>query len=334
MREGGRGGYLSYPKHRRKNMKIFIALVVLLAMGVAAAAWFFITPSLSRAELSEYAYETLTLPDGMKVNYRTQGAEDAPVIVMAHGATDSLGVWDRLAEELQGDYRIVRFDLLGHGLTDGLPSPKDYSTVRAGEFIHDVVETMGLDDFVLVGHSFGGESSLHYAVRRPEKIRALVLIGSGGIEPTAEHIASMGAEELIDAPFWKHWLAIYVLSDSMMEAMTPILYHKLEAVTEADTRRVTRLMLYEGNRGGSYWVNANGATDPKPVPDLETLPMPTLIMAGEYDMAVPLWMNEQFHAAIPNSELAVFKDTGHMITAEAPEKTLAVFQSFLNRLPR
>ena len=312
-------------------MKIVIGLGVLLA-AVAAAAWFFITPSLSRAELSEYAYETLTLPDGMKVNYRTQGAEDAPLMVMAHGATDSLGVWDRLAEELQGDYRIVRFDWIGHGLTDGVP-PKEYSSVRMGEFLHDFVETAGLDDFILVGHSFGGEGSLHYAVRRPEKIRALVLIGSGGVAPTAEETAAMGFAGLIGAPFWVHWLAINVSPDATLEAATPALYHNLEAVTEADTRRVTRLMLYEGNRGGGYWVNANGVSDPKPVPDLESLPMPTLILAGEYDIIVPLRMHEEFNARIPNSELVVFKDTGHMITAEAPEKTLASVQSFLSRLP-
>ena len=312
-------------------MKIVIGLGVLLA-AVAAAAWFFITPSLSRAELSEYAYETLTLPDGMKVNYRTQGAEDAPLMVMAHGATDSLGVWDRLAEELQGDYRIVRFDWIGHGLTDGVP-PKEYSSVRMGEFLHDFVETAGLDDFILVGHSFGGEGSLHYAVRRPEKIRALVLIGSGGVAPTAEETAAMGFDGLIGAPFWVHWLAINVSPDAALEAATPALYHKLEAVTEADTRRVTRLMLYEGNRGGGYWVNANGVSDPKPVPDLESLPMPTLILAGEYDIIVPLRMHEELNARIPNSELVVFQDTGHMITAESPEKTLAAVRSFLNRLP-
>ena len=326
------GGLLFVFGIKEKNMKIFIALTILLAAGVAAAAWFFITPSLSRAELSEYAYDTLTLPDGMRVNYRTQGAEDAPVIVMAHGGSDSLGVWDRLAEELQGDYRIVRFDLPGHGLTDGLP-PKEYSSVRLGEFIHDFVETAGLDDFVLVGHSFGGEGSLHYAVRRPEKIRALVLVASGGVAPTDEEIVGMDLKWLIDAPFWVDWLAIYHNPEKTLEGTTPALYHNLEAVTEADTRRVTRLMLYEGHRGGSYWLLANGVRNPKPVPDLETLPMPTLIMAGEFDRTTSLRMNEQFHAAIPNSELAVFKDTGHMITAEAPEKTFAVFQSFLNRLP-
>ena len=313
-------------------MKIVIGLGVLLA-AVAAAAWFFITPSLSRAELSEYAYETLTLPDGMKVNYRTQGAEDAPLMVMAHGATDSLGVWDRLAEELQGDYRIVRFDWIGHGLTDGVP-PKEYSSVRMGEFLHDFVETAGLDDFILVGHSFGGEGSLHYAVRHPEKIRALVLVASGGVAPTAEETAAMGFDGLIGAPFWVHWLAINISPDAALEAATPALYHNLEAVTEADTNRVTRLMLYEGNRGGGYWLNANGVSDPKPVPDLESLPMPTLILAGEYDIIVPLRMHEEFNARIPNSELVVFKDTGHMITAESPEKTLAAVQSFLNRLPR
>ena len=312
-------------------MKIVIGLGVLLA-AVAAAAWFFITPSLSRAELSEYAYETLTLPDGMKVNYRTQGAEDAPLIVMAHGATDSLGVWDRLAEELQGDYRIVRFDWIGHGLTDGVP-PKEYSSVRMGEFLHDFVETAGLDDFILVGHSFGGEGSLHYAVRHPEKIRALVLVASGGVAPTAEETAAMGFDGLIGAPFWVHWLAINISPDVTLEAATPVLYHNLEAVTEADTRRVTRLMLYEGNRGGGYWLNANGVSDPKPVPDLESLPMPTLILAGEYDIIVPLRMHEELNARIPNSELVVFQDTGHMITAESPEQTLAAVRSFLSRLP-
>ena len=129
--------------------------------------------------------------------------------------------------------------------------------------MHDFVETAGLDDFILVGHSFGGEGSLHYAVRHPEKIRALVLVASGGVAPTAEETAAMGFDGLIGAPFWVHWLAINISPDVTLEAATPVLYHKLEAVTEADTRRVTRLMLYEGNRGGGYWLNAPRSERPE-----------------------------------------------------------------------
>lgn len=103
---------------------------------------------------------------------------DGPPVVLLHGVAASLYDWDMLAPELTAQgYRTLALDLPGHGESE---KPDDESQYTAEHFYRMVDGWMdGLKDgppYVLVGHSFGGYLSLTYALRHPERVRALVLI--------------------------------------------------------------------------------------------------------------------------------------------------------------
>jgi pimeloyl-ACP methyl ester carboxylesterase len=103
---------------------------------------------------------------------------DGPPVILMHGVAASLYDWDMLAPALAAQgYRTLAVDLPGHG--ESVKPDEDH--LYTAEHFYQVVENWidGLKDgppYVLVGHSFGGYLSLSYAIRHPDKVRALVLI--------------------------------------------------------------------------------------------------------------------------------------------------------------
>lgn len=116
------------------------------------------------------------------VNFVKQG-EGAPVI-LTHGLAASLHDWDDLLPELAGaGYAGYALDLLGHGDSYKPAHPQDYTFESVFEHFSTWIDSLSLadsltrpDSLILIGHSLGGGLSLQYALRHPERVRALVLI--------------------------------------------------------------------------------------------------------------------------------------------------------------
>ncbi|MCC6420580.1 MAG: alpha/beta hydrolase [Gemmataceae bacterium] len=115
---------------------------------------------------------------GLKLHYQEWGASEAPVMLMLHGFGVSGHMFDEFAERMQDRYRLVALDQRGHGDSDW-SAEGDYSREA---FVNDVEGfrlALGLERFVLVGHSMGGLNAVSYAVRHPEQVKALVLVDVG-----------------------------------------------------------------------------------------------------------------------------------------------------------
>jgi len=96
-------------------------------------------------------------------------------MVMVHGLAANLSFWYmRILPLLAKDYRVMVYDLRGHGLS-GMP-PQGYTTRHMAEDLHGLLEEMGVKKAHLVGHSVGGAICLHYAILHPERVRSLNLI--------------------------------------------------------------------------------------------------------------------------------------------------------------
>lgn len=93
--------------------------------------------------------------DGARIRVVEQGPADAPVLLLLHGFTMSLESWDDWAERLSSDDRVVRYDLLGHGLTG--PDPlKRYAPAERVEVLRTLMDRLGIERAMLAGNSFGG----------------------------------------------------------------------------------------------------------------------------------------------------------------------------------
>lgn len=127
-------------------------------------------------DTSGILYQNIMVGDNQKVNYVRQG-EGEPVILV-HGLAASLHDWDDLIPELaDSGYASYALDLLGHGESAKPGSMNDYTVEKTFAHFSDWIDSLHLDQpMILIGHSLGGGLSLLYALRHPERVRALVLV--------------------------------------------------------------------------------------------------------------------------------------------------------------
>jgi pimeloyl-ACP methyl ester carboxylesterase len=110
--------------------------------------------------------------DGTRIHYRDEG--QGPLLVLMHGSRGSLHQWDGWVRQLGARYRIVRFDLLAHGLTSA-DARQDYSSDRQLFLMHALFDRLQLERFILGGTSSGSTLAVRYAAAHPERVERLVL---------------------------------------------------------------------------------------------------------------------------------------------------------------
>jgi pimeloyl-ACP methyl ester carboxylesterase len=121
-------------------------------------------------------YKTITLESNQKVNYVQQG--HGHPAVLTHGLAASLHDWDDLLPELSASgYAGYALDLLGHGESEKPAHPRQYTIENMFAHFEKWINSLQrTEPLILIGHSLGGGLSLMYALRHPERVRALVLV--------------------------------------------------------------------------------------------------------------------------------------------------------------
>lgn len=275
--------------------------------------------TLSYNELSEYAFDTFRLSNGMDVNVKVDGDNNKQTILLVHGGGDSLNAWNQWSDVLKEFYKIVRMDLPGHGLTD--PHPNGiYTSTSFAEFIHQFVQEYGLKDFVLVGHSYGGEASLHYMSKYPNSVNALGLISSGAYEPKWSDIKA----------YVKGLNAIR--SDGKMAARQglELMYHDKSRLTEDIVNRHYDLGRYEKNIGVFQAMEKASMKQYQNVSGVEKISVPTMLMWGDKDIVSSLdSIGRRLNREIPKSKLVVYQNVGHLPNYVVARESAIDFMRFV-----
>ena len=310
--------------------KILGGLLLLLIVVVGYIATTQFSTSLSYQELSGYAYETAILPDGFNMNYRVVGNPDGETLLLVHGGGASMGDWGPWIDNLGERYKVITVDMPNHGLSDPLPADK-VNTVEFSKKIESFVDTLGLNDFAIAGHSFGGETVLHYVTRNPARIKGLILVASGGYQPEMpEDGPERDLLELSESPLATRLMSYYGTRTGVAESLPTYFYDK-SAITDDFVDRIFSLMRYEKNRGSMIHMIVNAAKDYKVVNGIQTIQIPTLVLWGDKDgVAVPEH-GHRFDQDIPDSTLKMYPDIGHMIMQEATEQSLRDVNEFLEK---
>src|SRR3954447_26799260 len=135
------------------------------------------------------------LKSGLKLHYQRTGR--GPDLVMIHGLTGNLAVWHlKIIPMLMDRFRTLSYDLRGHGYSEMPPS--GYSSDDMARDLEGLLDKLGIEQADLVGHSFGADIALYFALVHPERVRKVV-----AIEAAIPAMIHLRARE--DWQGWDYW---------------------------------------------------------------------------------------------------------------------------------
>lgn len=286
-----------------------------------------------RAKYGGSPSQFVAIGDGVTVHLRDEGPKDAPAIMLLHGSNADLHTWEPWAQALKGQYRVIRFDQVGHGLTGPDPAG-DYSRANYVEDIRAVADRLGLARFVLAGNSMGGKHALAFAIAYPERLTGLVLVdGSGGpmlkVKRKDDDEGGSGniGFKIAQTPGINR-IAEQITPRSLIAQSLDQSVSNKAIVTEAMVDRYWELLRYPGNRRATMQRFAQ-PYDPLGEAEIAAVAVPTLILWGEEDRLIPVEAGQWLDRTIPASTLVVYPGIGHLPHEEAAPATLGDLQPWL-----
>lgn len=302
-------------------------LIVLAGLSAVAAFWLFeadLPADVVDARYADAASEFLETPGGARIHYRDQGPSGTLPIVLIHGSIASLHTWAGWVDALGARHRIITLDLPGHGLTGRVPDG-DYRPEAMVAAVHAVTRYLGLDEFVLGGNSMGGGVTWRYALAHPDRVVAMILIDASPppdfqreSPPDSQGDKPLGFSLLRSDAF--RAVARYLDPGYLVAQGLRAAYYDDSQVDAALIARYRDLTLREGSREAILARFDQPREQPSPV-DLSALTQPTLILWGRHDTLVGVDVAEHFDLTLPDSELVIYEDLGHVPMEEAPRRT-------------
>ena len=255
----------------------------------------------------------------LKVHYRDEG--NGPVLLLLHGTFSSLHTYNAWNEILKKKFRVIRLDLPGFGLTG--PSPNNnYSISQFTTFLENFTNLLGIKDFYLVGNSLGGWLSWEFAVLNPEKVKKLVLIDSAGYINDHNYPLPF---VIAQTPVLRN--VFNFIPKAVVRRFVRQVYHDQSKVTSDIVDRYYDMIHRDGNK--EAFVHIANSNYKQNTHNLSLLTMPVLILWGGQDK----WLNVEhaykFQRDIPNNDLIIYDNVGHLPMEECPEKTAIDVQDFL-----
>lgn len=298
-------------------------LPVLLLVCTLLALWLW-TPDESRALL---ALRYLAAPGDLlqvkdwRLHLRESGPKDAPAVVLIHGFGASLHTWEPWAQALSADFRVIRFDLPGSGLSEPDPAG-DYSDARSLALLTAILDQLGIKRAHLVGHSIGGRIAWTFAASHPARIGRLVLVAPDGFaSPGFEYGKPAAVPALLG-------VMRYVLPKPLLRMNLAPAYANPEVLTDELTTRYHDLMRAPGARD-ALLARLQQTVLLDPVPLLKSIQAPTLLVWGEGDAMIPFANSAEYLTAVPDIRRVAVPGVGHLPQEEAPLASIEVVHSFL-----
>ncbi|MCA9943881.1 MAG: alpha/beta fold hydrolase [Ardenticatenaceae bacterium] len=238
-----------------------------------------------------------------------QDSCDKPALLLIHGFPLSSQMWEPQLDDLADFVRVVAPDLRGHGHSDSVPGP--YSISQLADDCADLLGHLNVaTPFVVCGLSMGGYIALEFYRRYPEHVAGLILAatragadsaeGKAGRDKAAELAKTEGATAVSAGMLPK------MLAPQNYEADEELVDYVKEIVSTASLNGVVGALAAMRDRIDS-------------TPMLGDIEVPVLILHGADDKLIPVSEAELMHKAIPNSELVVIPEAGHLPNLEQPD---------------
>jgi 3-oxoadipate enol-lactonase len=269
----------------------------------------------------------VTMDDGVALEVTDAGS--GPALVLVHGFGGAKEDFADHIEVLAERYRVITLDHRGHGESDGPTELDAYSLDRMAADVLGVADALGIDGFLLLGHSMGGMVARRVVLAHPARIDALVLM-----DTSPGPIANIDPD-MLEA-------AATVMLDEGKDVLKPLLDAAATLETPAHQRLIAErpgFQQFEDAKwealSGVMWaaMAREFAHQPDQLPLLAGVRCPTLVIVGDQDESF-IEPSRGMAAAIPGAELVVVPDAGHSPQFENPRVWLEALEGFLARVER
>ncbi|MEE2980374.1 MAG: alpha/beta fold hydrolase [Pseudomonadota bacterium] len=243
---------------------------------------------------------------------------EGPPLVLIHGVGLDLTLWAHFATAFESDFTVIRYDMLGHGLSAKPPGRR-----RLDDFVaqlHRLHEYLDVGPAAVAGFSMGGLIARSYVARHPDKVGRLVLMNTvfernpaqrAAIQDRLDLVVREGTASTIDMAMTRWFSPGFLADHTEIEAS---LRHRLESNDAHGFLEAYRL-----------YTDADGALSG----DLESVACPTLVVTGSDDVGSTPAMAEAMAARVVDGRCLVFLGHRHMGLVEDPDPVIAALRDFL-----
>ena len=236
------------------------------------------------------------------------GPDGAPVVILANPIGTTRAIWDAQARALRQDFRLLRFELRGHGpsgaRSDAPPGP--YSMAELGTDVLGLMREHGVTTAAYCGISIGGMIGLWLAAHAPERISSLVVCCTA----------------ITPMPSRQAWLdrAALVRSDGMaaIAGMMPPRWFTPDFIAREPAAVARVLDMLRGTDPVGYAGCGEAIAGMDLRQALGAIKAPTLVIAGAEDPAAPPWQGAVTAAGIAGSRLRVIRGASHLAPYQVP----------------
>ncbi|SDJ37815.1 3-oxoadipate enol-lactonase / 4-carboxymuconolactone decarboxylase [Streptomyces indicus] len=241
------------------------------------------------------------------LHHTTEGSPTAPPLLLGPSLGTSTALWDAVAPGLSAAFRVIRFDLPGHGRSPGALIGPETSVGELADLVLALADTLGIERFSYAGVSIGGAIGLHLAAHRPDRIDRLAVLCSSAHfgEPQrwldrAALVRREGLESVAgSAP--ERWFTPGFTVQRLL-----------------DDHRATDPEAYAACCSALASFDLRGR--------LGAITAPTLLVAGREDPATPPAHLRELADGIARSTLIELPAASHLAVAETPQPVLAALR--------
>lgn len=279
------------------------------------------------AKLSQLAQTTESFTrssDGTKIWYRSVGS--GTPLICCNGLGCSTFYFKYLEAYFKRSYQVITWDYRGHGKSDYPKLTKNHNVNSLVKDLKAVMDTLKIDQAILIGHSMGTQILYEFYNQYPERVRALVsCFGTFGkpmdtfynstlskyafegiylFNHAFPRLANLIGTLMVKNPFWFQLGGIFKLMKPYMVDKA-VLRQYIEHIVHVDPIFLSNL---------TQSLQQHNAESM-----LRNIKVPTLIFGAEEDTFTPVWVSKKMHHLIPRSQLFVIKNGSHVALIEQPE---------------
>jgi len=256
--------------------------------------------------------------NGIEIEYQLDGPASAPVVMLSQSLATTMEMWKPQLPALTKDYRVLSYDMRGHGRTSAPVGPYSFATL-AGDVVA-LLDHLKIERVAFVGLSIGGMIGQQLAIHHAGRLRCAALCCTTSAIPVTVR------------PVWDERIAAVEGGGMATQVATTLERWFTAPYRAAHPDVIEWIGGMIANTPVAGFVGCGRAIQGHNITaELATIKLPVLVLAGEKDPGLPPAMSAVIHGAIAGSEYAVIPDAAHLANVEQADAFTRLVTAFLAR---